>query len=242
MRMPELDGSQVLNAVVRDGIPTRVLFLSTHTESGMVYDLLARGAAGYLDKVSSSEEVCNAIVAASRGETVLTGSIEGDVLQQIRIRGADGGHQAHGSRAGGAATCRRRSLRSRHRLPAIHRDLDRQEPSSEHLREAGCLGAGGCGRRGNAPRASGIGAPLRRRLWRPVPQVHTQLLAGQVPADHAIALIEVDDRRRLRRPRDRVSARAGELPGLGRPATSAAALSFRRKADTVALNALAAPI
>jgi two-component system, NarL family, nitrate/nitrite response regulator NarL len=89
MRMPELDGAQVLNAVMRDGIPTRVLFLSTHIDSGMIYDLLARGAAGYLDKASSAEEVCDAIAAAARGETVLSGSIEGDVLQQIRIRGAD---------------------------------------------------------------------------------------------------------------------------------------------------------
>jgi two-component system nitrate/nitrite response regulator NarL len=89
MRMPELDGAQVLNAVVRDGIPTRVLFLSTHTDSGMIYDLLAQGAAGYLDKAASAEEVCDAIAAAARGATVLSGSIEGDVLQQIRIRGAD---------------------------------------------------------------------------------------------------------------------------------------------------------
>lgn len=89
MRMPDLDGSQVLNAVVRENMPTRVLFLSTHTGSGMIYDLLANGAAGYLDKVASSEEVCNAIVTASRGETVLTGSIEADVLQQIRIRGSN---------------------------------------------------------------------------------------------------------------------------------------------------------
>ena len=89
MRMPELDGAQVLNAVVRDKIPTRVLFLSTHTESAKIYDLLARGACGYLDKTSSAEEVCNAIVAAARGETVLSQSIEGDVLQQIRIRAED---------------------------------------------------------------------------------------------------------------------------------------------------------
>lgn len=89
MRMPELDGAQVLNAVVRDGIPTRVLFLSTHTDSGMIYDLLAHGAAGYLDKASSAEEVCDAIAAAARGQTVLSRSIEADVLQQIRIRGAD---------------------------------------------------------------------------------------------------------------------------------------------------------
>jgi two-component system nitrate/nitrite response regulator NarL len=91
MRMPELDGEQVLNAVVRDGLPTRVLFLSTHTESGMVFDLLARGAAGYLDKSSSAEQVCDAIAAAARGETVLSETIEGDVLQQIRIRAADVG-------------------------------------------------------------------------------------------------------------------------------------------------------
>jgi two-component system, NarL family, nitrate/nitrite response regulator NarL len=89
MRMPELDGAQVLNAVVRDKIPTRVLFLSTHTESAKVYDLLALGASGYLDKTSSAEEVCNAIVAAARGETVLSENIEGDVLQQIRIRAED---------------------------------------------------------------------------------------------------------------------------------------------------------
>jgi two-component system, NarL family, nitrate/nitrite response regulator NarL len=89
MRMPELDGSQVLNAVIRDSLPTRVLFLSTHTDSGMVYDLLSRGAVGYLDKTSSAEEVCDAISAAARGKTVLSETIEGDVLQQIRIRGED---------------------------------------------------------------------------------------------------------------------------------------------------------
>ncbi|MBN1530513.1 MAG: response regulator transcription factor [Thermoleophilaceae bacterium] len=90
MRMPELDGSQVLNAVVRDGLATRVVFLSTHTESAMVFDLLASGASGYLDKTSSADEVCNAIAAAARGGTVLSGSIEGEVLQQIRLRGTGG--------------------------------------------------------------------------------------------------------------------------------------------------------
>jgi two-component system nitrate/nitrite response regulator NarL len=90
MRMPELDGSDVLNAVIRDEIPTRMLFLSTHTESGMVYDLLARGAAGYLDKVSSAGEVCDAIAAVSHGQVVLTRGLDDAVLQQIRLRGDDG--------------------------------------------------------------------------------------------------------------------------------------------------------
>ena len=90
LRMPDLDGSEVLNAVIRDEIPTRMVFLSTHTDSGMVYDLLARGAAGYLDKVSSAGEVCDAIVAAALGQVVLTTGLDDAVLQQIRLRGDDG--------------------------------------------------------------------------------------------------------------------------------------------------------
>ena len=89
MRMDGLDGSEVLNAIVRDHLPTRVVFLSSYTESGLVYDMLARGAAGYVDKASPSEEICDAIVAVSRGETVLSRTVEGGVLQQIRLRAAE---------------------------------------------------------------------------------------------------------------------------------------------------------
>jgi two-component system nitrate/nitrite response regulator NarL len=89
MRMPHLDGSQVLNAIVRDGVGTRVLFLSTHTESSVVYELLARGASGYLDKIASAEEICGAIIAVARGNTVLSPTIESGVLQQIRLRGEE---------------------------------------------------------------------------------------------------------------------------------------------------------
>jgi two-component system nitrate/nitrite response regulator NarL len=89
MRMDGLDGSEILNAIVRDGIPTRVVFLSTYTESGLIYDMLARGAAGYVEKASSSEEICDAIVAVSGGETVLSRTVEGGVLQQIPLRAAE---------------------------------------------------------------------------------------------------------------------------------------------------------
>jgi two-component system nitrate/nitrite response regulator NarL len=91
MRMPELDGAQVLNAIVRDRLSTRVLFLSSHTESSMVYDMLAKGAAGYLDKRASADQICAAINAVTRGETVLGGEIKSGVLQQIRLRSDEGG-------------------------------------------------------------------------------------------------------------------------------------------------------
>jgi two-component system, NarL family, nitrate/nitrite response regulator NarL len=87
MRMPKLDGAQILNAIVRDGLSTRVLFLSSYTESSMIYDMLANGAAGYLAKSASAEQICAAINAVTRGETVLGGEIRGGVLQQIRLRG-----------------------------------------------------------------------------------------------------------------------------------------------------------
>ena len=93
MRMEDLDGRQVLNAIVRDAIPTRVLFLSSYSESAMVYEALAAGALGYLDKSTSATHICDAIVAVARGDTVLSPSIEGGVLQQIRVRGATQGPQ-----------------------------------------------------------------------------------------------------------------------------------------------------
>jgi two-component system nitrate/nitrite response regulator NarL len=91
MRMDDLDGRQVLDAIVRDAIPTRVVFLSGSTDSAMVYDALAAGAVGYLDRDTSDADVCDAIAAVARGQTVLSPDIEAGVLRQIRVRGT-----AHG--------------------------------------------------------------------------------------------------------------------------------------------------
>jgi two-component system, NarL family, nitrate/nitrite response regulator NarL len=84
IRIGNLSGPEVLNAVIRYEIPTRVLFLSTFMESGLVYDMLSRGAAGYIDKASSSDEICDAIAAVARGEMVVSPTVAGGVLQQIR--------------------------------------------------------------------------------------------------------------------------------------------------------------
>ena len=88
VRMPELEGPEVLRATVRDQLATRVLFLAASTESGIVYDLVAAGAGGYLDKSAAADAICDAVVSVSRGETVLSGAVQGGVLQQIRMRGA----------------------------------------------------------------------------------------------------------------------------------------------------------
>jgi len=63
-RMPGLDGAQVAAAVRRDELPTRVLLISAHDESAIVYSALQDGAAGFISKESSRSELVDAGHAA----------------------------------------------------------------------------------------------------------------------------------------------------------------------------------
>ena len=56
-RMPHLDGTQVAAAVDREELPTRVLLLSAHEESSVVYQALQACAAGLLPKESTTAEI-----------------------------------------------------------------------------------------------------------------------------------------------------------------------------------------
>ena len=73
-KLPELDGVAVTHAVVRDGLATRVLLLSAYTESGLVYQALQTGAAGYLLKEARREQIVDGVLACSRGERARTGA------------------------------------------------------------------------------------------------------------------------------------------------------------------------
>lgn len=84
LRMPGLDGLAVLNAVERDGLPTRVVFLSAIDDAGTVYQAVAAGAAGYLSKESGRDAVCDAIAAVGRGGTVIGSDVQGGLVSQIR--------------------------------------------------------------------------------------------------------------------------------------------------------------
>lgn len=88
IRMGDIDGRRVLAAIVRDGLPTRVLFLSSTSDGTTVYECLAEGATGFLDKETETGRICDAIAATARGETVLGPGVEAGVVQQIRARGA----------------------------------------------------------------------------------------------------------------------------------------------------------
>ena len=81
-----LSGKQVLNAVARDGLRTRVVLIAAKPEPGEVYAALAEGAAGYLTKDADARELCDAITAVARGKTVLAPELQAGVAGEIRLR------------------------------------------------------------------------------------------------------------------------------------------------------------
>jgi two-component system nitrate/nitrite response regulator NarL len=90
-RMPGLDGAQVATAVCRDDIPTRVLILSAHDESAIVYQALQEGAAGFLPKESTRAEIVNAVLDCAKGRDVVSPSVAAALAGEIRRRAEPAG-------------------------------------------------------------------------------------------------------------------------------------------------------
>ena len=91
IRMPGLDGTQVLAAARREGLETEILFLSAFMEPELAYKTVAAGAKGYLSKESSRQEVCEAIVSIARGGTAFAAEAQAGLAAQIQERERSGG-------------------------------------------------------------------------------------------------------------------------------------------------------
>jgi two-component system, NarL family, nitrate/nitrite response regulator NarL len=87
LRLPRLDGLQILNALTRDGIPTRVIFLSATGDPEVVFRAVEGGAAGYFSKEADRNAILDAITAVARGRTVIDPALHDGVFDQVRIRG-----------------------------------------------------------------------------------------------------------------------------------------------------------
>jgi two-component system nitrate/nitrite response regulator NarL len=88
-KLPELDGIAITHAIVRDGLKTRVLLLSAHTEGGVVYKAVESGAAGYLAKEARREQIVDAVLACARGDNVLSPELSSGLVSEIRLRSRD---------------------------------------------------------------------------------------------------------------------------------------------------------
>jgi two-component system nitrate/nitrite response regulator NarL len=88
VKMPELDGLKVLNAVRRDDLPTRVILISAFLDGATAFEAVAAGAAAFLGKDADRRRITDTVAAVSRGETVLGPEVQAGLADEIRMRGA----------------------------------------------------------------------------------------------------------------------------------------------------------
>ena len=89
IRMPGLSGTQILDACQRDQVEARIIILSGHSESDVIYEAMAKGAVGYLSKLADRDAVLEAIAAVHRGETVLSPEFQDGLVGELHRRQTD---------------------------------------------------------------------------------------------------------------------------------------------------------
>lgn len=86
VQMPGLSGIEVLNAVTRDDLDTRIVLLTGYAESGPAYDAVALGAGAYLAKDTKGAQICEATIAVAHGRTVIGEGFQEGLASEIRLR------------------------------------------------------------------------------------------------------------------------------------------------------------
>ena len=83
LRMPDLGGLAVLDKL-RTSLPDiRVLVMTASEQAGTMLDAIAAGAAGYLSKRSTGEELRQAVITAHAGGSVITPSLASHLLKEF---------------------------------------------------------------------------------------------------------------------------------------------------------------
>lgn len=89
VEMPALDGRRVLESVIRNELPTRVLLLAGDVPRETAFEVVARGAGGYLSKRTTPDELRSAVRRAAHGDTVLCSEAQSSVAGEVRLRHRD---------------------------------------------------------------------------------------------------------------------------------------------------------
>lgn len=84
LRMPHMDGLDVLTEVKELQLPVKVIIMTTFDNEDDVHRAMKAGARGYLLKDSSQEEILDAIRRVIAGETYLPANIVQKVVEGMR--------------------------------------------------------------------------------------------------------------------------------------------------------------
>jgi two-component system, NarL family, nitrate/nitrite response regulator NarL len=85
----DIAAERLVDAIARDGLPTRVVLLMTEADAVTAFGTLARGAAGCLTRAVDEATLRRAITSAARGETVLAPEFQTGIAREIRRRTRD---------------------------------------------------------------------------------------------------------------------------------------------------------
>src|SRR3954469_25239485 len=88
LNMPGMGGVEATKKIVAHAPRTRVVVLTISDQDGDVMDAIFAGACGYLLKDASIEDVMRGIHAAAIGESFMSPTIAGKVLERIRADNA----------------------------------------------------------------------------------------------------------------------------------------------------------
>jgi two-component system nitrate/nitrite response regulator NarL len=88
VEMPSMGGVDVVRAVNRDALGTRIVLLSAHLESDTVYAAVQAGVRAYLSKAWPAERICDALLAVARGDVILPGEVQAGLAAAIRNNAA----------------------------------------------------------------------------------------------------------------------------------------------------------
>jgi two-component system, NarL family, nitrate/nitrite response regulator NarL len=90
-RMPGMDAAQVAAALRRENLPTRVLVLSAYDDSQIVYHAIQEGAAGFLQKDVTKNEIVSAVLDCASGRDVLSADLTAGLVGEVRRRAEPAG-------------------------------------------------------------------------------------------------------------------------------------------------------
>jgi DNA-binding NarL/FixJ family response regulator len=91
IRMPVLNGIEATRQIVRAGLPTRVLVLTTFDLDEYVYEALRAGASGFLLKDSSARQLADAVRIVASGDALLAPTITKRLIGEFARMGAPRG-------------------------------------------------------------------------------------------------------------------------------------------------------
>ena len=90
LAMPGMDGAAATSAILAQGMKTRVLVLTMHSEEEYLLPLLEAGAAGFLTKSAADRELVDAVRAVASGASYVSPTGSAVLRKRLRKRATPG--------------------------------------------------------------------------------------------------------------------------------------------------------